>query len=119
VDRALALAQDDGRPVDAAAASASREEIAALTARAEKTIGESVANVVDRALALAQDVRLDGDGDRLREARGRLARLVEGNDALAREETILRGVSQAQMAVARIQLGQKTVELAPRRRTTR
>ena len=34
------------------------------------------------------------------------------NDALAREETILRGVSQAQMAVARIQLGQKTVELA-------
>ncbi|SEO67084.1 Methyl-accepting chemotaxis protein [Methylobacterium sp. ap11] len=34
------------------------------------------------------------------------------NDALAREETILRGISQAQMAVARIQVGQKTVELA-------
>ncbi|KMO09994.1 chemotaxis protein, partial [Methylobacterium indicum] len=34
------------------------------------------------------------------------------NDALAREETILRGISQAQVAVARIQLSQKSVELA-------
>ncbi len=34
------------------------------------------------------------------------------NDALAREETILRGISQAQVAVARIQLSQKTMELA-------
>ncbi|WP_279359204.1 methyl-accepting chemotaxis protein [Methylobacterium indicum] len=34
------------------------------------------------------------------------------NDALAREETILRGISQAQVAVARIQLNQKTMELA-------
>ncbi|AWN48912.1 methyl-accepting chemotaxis protein [Methylobacterium terrae] len=33
-----------GRPVDAAAAGAARHEIAALTGRAEKTIGESVAN---------------------------------------------------------------------------
>ncbi len=34
------------------------------------------------------------------------------NDALAREETILRGISQAQLAVSRIQLNQKTIELA-------
>ncbi|OAS19735.1 methyl-accepting chemotaxis protein [Methylobacterium platani] len=34
------------------------------------------------------------------------------NEAVAREETILRGISQAQLAVSRIQLSQKTVELA-------
>ncbi len=34
------------------------------------------------------------------------------NDAVAREETILRGISQAQLAVSRIQLNQKTIELA-------
>ncbi|MFH6785826.1 MULTISPECIES: methyl-accepting chemotaxis protein [Methylobacterium] len=34
------------------------------------------------------------------------------NEAVSREETILRGISQAQLAVSRIQLSQKTVELA-------
>ncbi|QRE75765.1 methyl-accepting chemotaxis protein [Methylobacterium aquaticum] len=34
------------------------------------------------------------------------------NDAVAREETILRGISQAQLAVSRIQLSYRSVELA-------
>ncbi|WP_157064101.1 hypothetical protein [Methylobacterium tarhaniae] len=34
------------------------------------------------------------------------------NDAVSREETILRGVTQAQLAVSRIQLSYKSVELA-------
>ncbi|MCF4127581.1 methyl-accepting chemotaxis protein [Methylobacterium sp. SyP6R] len=34
------------------------------------------------------------------------------NDAVAREETILRGISQAQLAVSRLQLSYRTVDLA-------